>query len=256
MLIIYNKNKMRIFKSRPLISLVNGYLVDSPQPSNNLLLRNGSFITSKTSKFSTHTKLYVDENQQSNRTVEDMTNSPVDRSSTNEELFDKLKITKRDSDDCMFTGELTRKESSSLRKEISDYFNEEKKNLDPDYAKGLEQQLKADTLRLTGLPHNPKSKDEENELARMTRESARLLIATQKLNALKDNVAPESKPQLDDLQKRADSLSQDFTSVSNGLVNCTAKAEKLRELLLVRGVSLTSYSVPYEDTDMDYFGDL
>jgi len=58
------------------------------------------------------------------------------------------------------------------------------------------------------------------------------------------------------LQKRADSLSQDFTSVSNGLVNCTAKAEKLRELLLVRGVSLTSYSVPYEDTDMDYFGDL
>ena len=27
-------NKMRIFKSHPLISLVNGYLVDSPQPSN------------------------------------------------------------------------------------------------------------------------------------------------------------------------------------------------------------------------------
>jgi len=28
------KNKMRIFKSHPLLSLVNGYLVDSPQPSN------------------------------------------------------------------------------------------------------------------------------------------------------------------------------------------------------------------------------
>jgi ubiquinol-cytochrome c reductase cytochrome b subunit len=25
---------MRIFKSHPLLSLVNGYLVDSPQPSN------------------------------------------------------------------------------------------------------------------------------------------------------------------------------------------------------------------------------
>ena len=28
------KKKMRILKSHPLLSLANGYLVDSPQPSN------------------------------------------------------------------------------------------------------------------------------------------------------------------------------------------------------------------------------
>ena len=217
---------------------------------NILLLR--KFITSKL-QFSTYTKVYADKDQQSHRTVDEMTNSPVDRNLTNDQMFDKLKETKKDCYNCMFSGQNIRDESSCVRTEIRDFYRDNKKYLDSGDAKALEQRLNFDANHLASTHvKNAKSKEEEQELSRLYREESMLFIAKQKLTALKDKVPAENRSKIEDLESRIGSLNSDFSSVYDGLTKSTAKAEKLREILLSRGVSLTTYGENFDDIDMDY----
>jgi hypothetical protein len=184
-----------------------------------------------------------------------MSSSPVNTNLSTDQLFDKLKETKGDCLDCMFTGENTRNESSVLRHDIRNFYRNVKLYLDPSYAKAQEQGWDFNTRRVPGVRGVTPGKEEDHELDRLDKERSMLIIAKDKIDTLKGRVPHEKISELEDLENRANTSRADIDSISNALIKSTLKAEKLREVIKSRGESLTWYGENHDNVNMDNPGD-